>query len=97
MKKHGNNLIQRDNFKYSFLDDIVANNIRQKQTAQKIFTAFSILAILIACIGLFGLVMYTTFQRTKEIGIRKVLGATAGNIVLIIIKRFYKAGYYICI
>ena len=80
----------KDNFKYTFLDDIVAQQYKAEQAAQKIFTAFSILAILIACIGLFGLVMYATFQRTKEISIRKVLGATAGNIVFILAKDFIK-------
>jgi putative ABC transport system permease protein len=80
----------KDEFKYSFLDDIVAQQYKSEQTAQKIFTAFSILAILIACIGLFGLVMYATFQRTKEISIRKVLGATAGNIIVILSKDFIK-------
>ena len=77
-------------FKYSFLDDIVAQQYKAEATIQKIFTAFSIVAILIACIGLFGLVMYSTFQRTKEISIRKVLGATAGNIVFILSKDFIK-------
>jgi len=77
-------------FKYSFLDDIVAQQYKAEETSRKIFTAFSILAILIACIGLFGLVMYSTFQRTKEISVRKVLGATAGNIVFILSKDFIK-------
>ncbi|HVX26199.1 MAG TPA: ABC transporter permease [Parafilimonas sp.] len=80
----------KDNFKYSFVDDIVAQQYKAEQTAQKIFTAFAILAILIACIGLFGLVMYATFQRTKEISVRKILGATAGNIVLILSKDFMR-------
>jgi putative ABC transport system permease protein len=80
----------KDAFNYSFLDDIVGEQYRAEQTAQKIFTAFSILAILIACVGLFGLVMYATFQRAKEIGIRKVLGATAGNIVFILSKDFMR-------
>jgi putative ABC transport system permease protein len=51
---------------------------------------FSILAILIACLGLFGLVTYAAEQRTKEIGIRKVLGATVSNIVAMLSKDFLK-------
>jgi putative ABC transport system permease protein len=80
----------KDSFKYSFLDDIIAEQYKAEETAQKIFTAFSLLAILIACIGLFGLVTYSTFQRTKEISIRKVLGASAGNIIFILSKDFIK-------
>lgn len=80
----------KNEFKYSFLDGIVAEQYRAELTAQKIFTIFSILAILIGCTGLFGLVMYATFQRTKEISIRKVLGATAANIVFILSKDFIK-------
>ena len=79
-----------DDFKYTFLDDIVAQQYKAEETAQKTFTAFSVLAILIACFGLFGLVMYATFQRTKEISIRKVLGATAANIVFVLSKDFIK-------
>jgi putative ABC transport system permease protein len=81
---------EKEAFKYAFLDDLVARQYKAEVTAQKIFTAFSILAIIIACIGLFGLVMYATFQRTKEIGVRKVLGATAGNIIFILSKDFIK-------
>ena len=51
---------------------------------------FSILAILIACLGLFGLVTYAAEQRTKEIGIRKVLGATVSNIVAMLSKDFLR-------
>ncbi len=80
----------KNSFQYSFLDDTIAKQYKAELTAQRIFTIFSLLAILIACIGLFGLVMYSTFQRTKEISIRKVLGATAGNIIFILSKDFIK-------
>jgi putative ABC transport system permease protein len=59
----------------------------EKQTA-KMVTAFSILAILLACLGLFGIATYTITQRAKEIGIRKVLGASVSNIVLMLSKNF---------
>ena len=54
----------------------------------EIFTGFSVLAIFIACLGLYGLASFTTEQRNKEIGIRKTLGATVANIVLLISREF---------
>ncbi len=78
----------KDEFKFSFLDENVTAQYKSEQTEQKIFTIFSLLAIVIACIGLFGLASYSTIQRTKEISIRKVLGAMPGNIVLILSKDF---------
>jgi putative ABC transport system permease protein len=72
----------KNEFQFSFLDQNLAAQYKSEQTEQKIFTIFSLLAILIACVGLFGLASYSTIQRTKEIGIRKVLGAKPGNIVL---------------
>ena len=68
-------------FHYSFLDQRLADQYKAEETVQRIFTIFSVLAIFIACIGLLGLAAYATQQRMREISIRKVLGATAGNIV----------------
>ncbi|MDQ4139035.1 MAG: hypothetical protein M3142_00790 [Bacteroidota bacterium] len=56
----------------------------------RIFATFACLAIFIACLGLFGLASFTTEQRTKEIGIRKVLGASVGNIMVMLSKDFVK-------
>jgi len=56
----------------------------------EIFKYFTLLAIFIACLGLFGLASFTTEQRTKEIGIRKVLGASGPNIILLLSKEFTK-------
>ena len=68
-------------FHYSFLDQRLADQYKAEETVQRIFTIISVLAIFIACIGLLGLAAYATQQRMREISIRKVLGATAGNIV----------------
>jgi putative ABC transport system permease protein len=77
-------------FHYSFLDKTVEAQYLAEQTTQRIFTFFSSLAIFIACIGLLGLAAYATQQRTREIGIRKVLGASAGNIVRMLSIDFLK-------
>jgi len=78
----------KDDFRFSFLDQDIATLYKSEQTEQSLFTIFSLLAILIACIGLFGLASYSTIQRTKEISIRKVLGAMPGNIIMILSKDF---------
>lgn len=80
----------KHDFRFTFLDENVAAQYKAEETEQKIFTIFSLLAIIIACVGLFGLATYSTLQRTKEIGIRKVLGADTGNIVFILSKDFLK-------
>ncbi|HET6255709.1 MAG TPA: ABC transporter permease [Puia sp.] len=67
-------------FHYSFLDERLAEQYKSEQTIRRIFTVFSALAILIACIGLLGLAAYATQQRLREISIRKVLGAGVGSI-----------------
>ncbi len=75
---------------YYFLDNSLAELYKNEQTSGKILGVFSSLAILIACIGLFGLAAYTAFLRTKEIGVRKVLGASVGSIVLLLSINFAK-------
>ncbi|WP_057939775.1 ABC transporter permease [Algoriphagus resistens] len=75
---------------YYFLDNSMAELYKNEQTSSKILGVFSMLAILIACIGLFGLASYTAFLRTKEIGVRKVLGASVGSIVLLLSINFAK-------
>jgi len=77
-------------FDYSFLDQDFDNlYINEKQT-QKMFTAFSFLALFIACLGLFGLASFIVDQKTKEIGIRKVLGASVPGLVSNLNKTFAK-------
>jgi putative ABC transport system permease protein len=73
---------------YFFLDQFFSRQYaRDRQTGQ-VFTLFTALAIFIACLGLFGLASFMTLQRTKEIGIRKVLGSTVSHIVFLLSKGF---------
>lgn len=75
-------------FSYRFLDDSFNEMYRSEQRAGHIAIVFAVLAIFIACLGLFGLVTYMAEQRTKEIGIRKVLGASVSNVVTMLSKDF---------
>ena len=72
------------------MDDDFNATYEAEQRVGKIALSFSVLAIFIACLGLFGLVTYAAEQRTKEIGIRKVLGASVSNIVQLLSKDFLK-------
>ena len=75
-------------FAYSFLEGDYLRLYESEQRMARVFEVFSGLAIFIACLGLFGLASFTAQQRTKEIGIRKVLGATVENIVLLLSRDF---------
>ena len=77
-------------FSYSFMDDDFNRMYDSEQRTGKIFISFAMLAIFIACLGLYGLVTYAAEQRTREIGIRKVLGASVGSIVGMLSKDFLK-------
>ncbi|MEP6594462.1 MAG: ABC transporter permease [Ginsengibacter sp.] len=77
-------------FSYRFLNESFDEMYRSEQRIGKIAITFAILAILIACLGLFGLVTYAAERRIKEIGIRKVLGATMSNIIGMLSKDFLK-------
>jgi putative ABC transport system permease protein len=77
-------------FNYAFMDEQFNNQYRTEQRISQISITFAVLAILIACLGLFGLVTYAAEQRIKEIGIRKVLGASVVNLVGMLSKDFLK-------
>ncbi|MGH7598155.1 MAG: FtsX-like permease family protein [bacterium] len=77
-------------FEYSFLDDDFDKLYRSEQRVSKFFISFSALAIFIACLGLFGLTAFAAEQRTKEIGIRKVLGASVAGIAGLLSSEFAK-------
>ena len=74
--------------RYTFLDECFARMYEDVQRMGKIFSTFALLAIIIACLGLFALSSFIILQRTKEIGIRKVLGASISNVVFILSKDF---------
>ena len=77
-------------FDYYFLDDAFNSLYRSEQRMGALFAGFTGLAILIACMGLFGLITFTAEQKTKEIGIRKVLGASVVNVVGLLSKDFLR-------
>ena len=77
-------------FSYTFLDDTFNKQYRNEDRFEKLFFNFAILAIFISCLGLLGLASYSTLQRTKEIGIRKVLGASVSGITSLLSKDFIK-------
>ncbi len=77
-------------FEYDFLDQHFKEIYRSDENLGRLFAAFSLTAIFIACLGLFGLASFTAEQKTKEIGIRKVLGASVGGIVILMAKEFAK-------
>jgi putative ABC transport system permease protein len=77
-------------FSYQFMDDAFGDMYRQEQRVGTIALIFSVLAIFIACLGLFGLATFIAEQRTKEIGIRKVLGASMQGIVQLLSKDFIR-------
>lgn len=77
-------------FEYYFLDESYDLQYRTEEKLQRIFFNFTLLAIFIACLGLFGLASFAAEQRTKEIGIRKVLGSSVSGIVLLLSKEFTK-------
>jgi putative ABC transport system permease protein len=77
-------------FEYHFLDQNFAAQYRAEEKQGQLLLAFTILTIVIACLGLFGLITFTVEQRVKEIGIRKVLGADVGSMVTLLTKSLLK-------
>jgi putative ABC transport system permease protein len=77
-------------FEYNFLDERFDRLYKTESRQQTVLSIFSIIAIFIACLGLFGLASYTAIKRTKEIGVRKVLGSSVQNIVLLLSKDLLK-------
>ncbi len=83
-------LSPNDPFEYTFLDDDFQKNYEAEVRVAALIRSFTIIAILICCLGLFGLATFSAEQRTKEIGVRKVLGASVTNIVISLSRDFLK-------
>lgn len=90
MKKNWDTYNTGEPFTYEFMDDLFNKTYSTEQKTGSILNIFSVLIILVASLGLFGLVTYTAEQRTKEIGIRKVLGASVSQVTQMLSKEFLK-------
>jgi putative ABC transport system permease protein len=88
LKKHWGSFNPAGPLEYNFLDEKFAALYASEQRTKQIFSAFAILAIIIASLGLFGLSAFVIEQRTREIGIRKVLGASVQQVLLLVSKEF---------
>ncbi len=75
-------------YQYRFLDDKIAGFYKQESQLSQLYEIFAAIAIFLSCLGLYGLALFMAVQRTKEVGIRKVYGASAGNIVYLFSKEF---------
>jgi putative ABC transport system permease protein len=75
-------------FQYSFLDERFAQMYDKEQRSGTIFSIFTLISIFVACLGLWGLASYTAEQKVKELGVRKVLGASIQNLIFLLIKQF---------
>ena len=88
IKKVWQNYLPEIPYQYTFLDETINNFYKQESQLSELYKLFAGIAIFISCLGLYGLVSFMAVQRTKEMGIRKVLGATARNIVFLLSKEF---------
>jgi len=75
-------------FEYQFLDQKIANFYRQENKLSSLYKIFAAIAILLSCLGLYGLASFMAVQRIKEVGIRKVLGASVKNVIYLFSKEF---------
>jgi len=90
MKRQWDSYNTDEPFTYGFMDDLFNKTYSAEQKTGTILNIFSTLIIFVACLGLFGLATYTAEQRTKEIGIRKVLGANVTQVIQMLSKEFLK-------
>ncbi len=97
LKVSWNNLGAEEPLSYSFLDDRYNSTYKAEQKVGLILGIFASLTIFVACLGLFGLAKFTAVQRTKEIGIRKVLGANVPQLLMMLSKEFVKLVLIACI
>ena len=90
IRKVWNEFCPNMSFSYSFLDDRMKENYEPEERLTWIFSIFSLISILIASMGLFGLSSFMAEQRTKELGVRKVLGASVGSLVYLLTREFIR-------
>jgi len=90
LEKEWKEMFPANPFQYVFLDADLNSQYRADEKRSQIFTGFSALTVAIACLGLLGLAAFTTEQRTKEIGVRKVVGASTSNLVVLVSSEFFK-------
>ena len=88
VEQHWNEVFPGSPFEFEFVDAAFMELYQADQVRARIFTLFSVLMIFIACLGLLGLASFTAEQRTKEIGVRKILGAETSNIVYLLTRNF---------
>jgi putative ABC transport system permease protein len=89
VEKGWSEVFPNSSFEYTFLDQDFNSQYKADEKRSQIFTAFSGLTVFIACLGLLGLSAFTTEQRTKEIGVRKVIGANVNSLVFLVSKEFF--------
>ena len=97
MKKQWDSFNTDEPFTYSFLDDLYNKTYDAEGKTSTILNIFAILTVIVACLGLFGLVTYTAEQRIKEIGVRKVLGASVTQITRMLSADFLKLVFFACL
>jgi putative ABC transport system permease protein len=90
IEKIWNDVLPGEPFIYKFLDQMLVSTYEREEKFEKGFTWFAVLAVFLACLGLFALASFLTFQRKKEIGIRKTFGADVGMIVWLLSKEFLR-------
>ena len=88
IEKNWNEAFSKYVYQFQFLDETIANYYKQETQLSQLYKIFAGIAIFISCLGLYGLVSFMAVQRTKEMGIRKVLGASAANIVYLLSREF---------
>jgi putative ABC transport system permease protein len=84
-------IVPDDPFEYRFLDEVIDHQYRAEQTLSALTIIIACMAIFISCLGLFGLASFSCAQRTKEVGIRKVMGASISNVMFMLTKDFTKS------
>jgi putative ABC transport system permease protein len=88
LKKKYSKFVTNRDFTFTFLNEDISHQYEGEEKFAEVFSIFTGLAIVIACLGTFGLISFTAERKSKEIGIRKVLGASVGNVTYLLIKEF---------